>query len=462
MTMNKAVDIPIPRRVRAPLPPGPKGNPILGVMPEFNRDTLGFIERCRDYGDVVRMRFLYLTAYFLYHPDHIEYVLAGNPKNFLKSRSLHSPFFQRLVGNGLLTSEGEVWKRQRRLAQPAFHRQRISAYGDVMVDYATRMVSSWRTGEERDIHRDMMNLTMQVVVKTLFNADVSADADKVGQILSQMGKPFASQATLKWILDNRLPTRTHRRFNAAAGEIDEIVYRIIAERRSSGSDEGDLLSMLLAALDEDNSQMTDRQLRDEVMTIFLAGHETTALTLSWAWYLMGQNPEVENRFHAELDGVLGNRLPTVADPARLRYTEMIAKESMRLYPPAYGVGREAIEEFELGGYRVPAGSQLFMFQWAVQRDSRFFAEPERFHPERWTEDFSNSLPKYAYFPFGGGPRACIGNYFAMMEIVLLLATIGQRFRFSLLPDHPVSLLPAMSLRPKDGIRVRVENRRDSN
>ena len=442
------------------VPPGPEGNLILGVMPEFNRDTLGFIERCRDYGDVVRMRFLYLTAYFLYNPDHIEYVLVSNAKNFIKSRSLRSPFFQRLVGNGLLTSEGEVWKRQRRLAQPAFHRQRISAYGEVMVNYATRMISSWRAGDERDIHRDMMNLTMQVVVKTLFNADVSGDADKVGQILSQMGKPFASQATLKWILDNRLPTRTHRRFNAAAREIDEIVYRIIAERRSSGSDEGDLLSMLLAALDEDNSQMTDRQLRDEVMTIFLAGHETSALTLSWAWYLMGQNPEVEKKFHAELDEVLGNRLPSVADMARLKYTDLIARESMRLYPPAYGLGREAIEEFELGGYRVPAGSQLFMFQWAVQRDPRFFAEPERFYPERWTEDFSNSLPKYAYFPFGGGPRACIGNYFAMMEIVLLLATIGQRFRFTLLPDQPVSLLPAMSLRPKDGIKVRVENRRN--
>ncbi len=457
--MSKALNYSTDRRASAPLPPGPKGNLILGVMPEFNRDTLGFIERCRDYGDVVRMRFLYLTVHFLYNPDHIEYVLSTNAKNFIKSRSLRSPFFQRLVGNGLLTSEGEEWKRQRRLAQPAFHRQRISAYGHVMVEYTTRMISSWRADEERDIHRDMMRLTLEIVVKTLFNADVSGDADKVGRVLSQMVKPFASQATLKWILDNRLPTPTHRRFNAAAREIDEIVYRIIAERRSSGSDQGDLLSMLLAAHDEDGSQMTDRQLRDEVMTLFLAGHETTALTLSWAWYLLAQNPEVEAKFHAELDEVLDGRLPTVADLARLKYTEMIAKESMRLYPPAYGVGREAIQEFELGGYRVPAKSQLFMFQWVTQRDPRFFPDPERFCPERWTEDFSSSLPKYAYFPFGGGPRACIGNYFAMMEVVLLLATIGQRFRFSLLPDRPVSLMPAMSLRPRDGIRVRVENHR---
>ena len=427
-------------------------------MPEFNRDSLAFIERCRNYGDIVRMRFFYLTVTFLYHPQHIEYILSTNAKNFIKSRSLRTPFFRRLVGNGLLTSEGEEWKRQRRLAQPAFHRQRINAYGDVMVDYTERLIRGWKSNEVRDIHRDMMRLTLEVVVKTLFNAEVSGEADKVERALSELVKPFASQATLKWILDNRLPTATHRRFNAAAREIDDIVYRIIAERRSSGSDEGDLLSMLLAAHDEDGSQMTDRQLRDEVMTLFLAGHETTALTLSWAWYLLAQNPEVEEKFHAELDEVLAGRTPTVADMPRLKYTEMIAKESMRLYPPAYGVAREAINDFELGGYQVRAGSQLFMFQWATQRDPRYFTEPNRFYPERWTEAFSNNLPKYAYFPFGGGPRACIGNYFAMMEVILLLATIGRRFRFSLVPGHPVSLMPAMSLRPMDGIRVSVENR----
>ena len=442
----------------AQLAPGRKGNLILGVMPEFNRDALAFIEQSRDYGDVVRMRFFYLTVYFLYNPDHIEYVLSTNAKNFIKSRSLRTPFFRRLVGNGLLTSEGEEWKRQRRLAQPAFHRQRISGYGEVMVEYADRMISAWNQDEVRDIHRDMMRLTLEVVVKTLFDADISGEADKVGRVLSKMVKPFASQATVKWILDNRLPTPTNRRFHADAREIDNIVYRLIAERRSSGADQGDLLSMLLAAQDEDGSRMTDRQLRDEVMTLFLAGHETTALTLSWAWYLLAQNPEVEKNFHAELDEVLEGRLPGVADLPRLKYVEKIAKESMRLYPPAYGVGREAIKEFELGGYRIPAKAQLFMFQWVTQRDPRYFSEPNRFYPERWTEEFSNSLPKYAYFPFGGGPRACIGNYFAMMEVVLLLATIGQRFQFSLLPEHKVSLMPSMSLRPAEGIHVRVARR----
>lgn len=438
--------------------PGPKGGLILGVMPEFNRDSLAFITRCREYGDVVRTRFFYVTAYFLYHPADIELVLSTNAKNFIKSMTFRSPFFQRLVGNGLVTSEGEFWRRQRRLAQPAFHRQRISAYGDVMVEYASRTASSWRDGEIHDIHRDMMRLTLEIVVKTLFNADVSQDADNVGRILAEIVKPFSSQATLKWILDNRLPTPGHRRFDRATGEMDQIVYKIIAERRARGYDQGDLLSMLLQAHDDDGSQMTDKQLRDEVMTLFLAGHETTALALSWSWYLLGKDPEREKLFHDELDSVLGGELPSVADLPKLKYTEMIAKESLRLYPPAFGIGRQPISDCEIGGYQIRAGSQILAFPWATHRDPRFFTEPDSFRPERWTEEFVNQLPKYAYFPFGGGPRACIGNYFAMMEIVLLMATIGQRFRFSLVPDHQVTLLPAMSLRPREGIKGKLERR----
>ena len=409
---------------RAPLPPEWKGHPILGVMSEFNRDSLGFITRLRDFGDVVRARFLYVPAYFLYHPKDIEDVLVTNSKNFRKALSLRSPFFHRLVGNGLITSEGDFWRRQRRLAQPAFHKQRISNYGEVMVEYTERMLAGWKAGEVRDVHRDMMRLTIEVVVKTLFDADVSGDAENVGRALSEIVKPFASQATLKWILDNRLPTPGHRRFYRSVSEIDRIVYRIIAERRAAGYDKGDLLSMLLQAHDDDGSQMTDAQLRDEVMTIFLAGHETTALALSWSWFLLATNKEVEAKFHDEIDRVLAGRLPRVSDLPNLPYTEMIAKETMRLYPPAFGVGREAIEECEIGGYRVPRKTQIFSFQWATQRDPRFFDNPDDFIPDRWTPQFSEQLPKYAYFPFGGGPRLCIGNYFAMMEIILLMATIG--------------------------------------
>jgi cytochrome P450 len=431
----------------------------MGVMRDFNRDSLAFIEQCaRDYGDVVWMRFLYVPAIFLYHPDDIEYVLSTNPRNFIKSMSLRSNFFQRLVGNGLLTSQGEEWKRQRRLSQPAFHRQRVASYGQVMVDYTQRLASKWQAGETRDVHRDMMRLTLEIVVRCLFSADVSDDVDEVGSTLKELVKPFASQATLGWILNNRLPTPAHFRFHALAKKIDNVVYRIISERRTSEKDEGDLLSMLLAARDEDGSQMSDRQLRDEVMTLFLAGHETTALTLAWSWYLLGTHPEAEKQFHAELDEVLGGRQPKMEDLPRLRYTERIAKESMRLYPPAYGLGREAIDDCEIGGYRVPAGTQVFMFQWATQRDPRFYDDPREFKPERWTDEFNAGLPKYAYFPFGAGPRACIGAAFAMMEIVLVLATIGQKLRLEVVPDHPVSIFPSMSLRPKDGIKVVIENR----
>lgn len=448
-----------PGNAKSCVAPGPKGSLLLGVMSDFNRDTLGFITRCRNtYGDVVRMRFLYLTVHFLYHPDDIEYVLSTNAKNFLKSRSLRSPLFQRLVGRGLLTSEGEFWRRQRRLAQPAFHRQRINSYGEVMVNYTERMISMWKANDVKDIHREMMRLTLEIVVKTLFNADVSRDADRVGRILSEIVKPFASQATLKWIADNRLPTMTHRNFSRLADEIDTIVYRIIGERRASKTDEGDLLSMMLQAQDEDDGgTMTDRQLRDEVMTLFLAGHETSALTLSWAWWLLAQNPDVEKRFHNELDKVLQGRPPTLEDYSRLKFTEMIAKESMRLYPPAFGVGREAIEAFEVSGFRVPAKSQIFMFQWATQRDPRFFSDPDQFKPGRWSEGDQN-LPRYAYFPFGGGPRVCIGNYFAMIENVLLLATIGQRFRLRRLDEQPLELYPAMSLRPRGPMNMRLELR----
>jgi cytochrome P450 len=442
------------------IPQGPKGNFLLGVMPEFNRDSLAFIEKlARDYGDIVSTRFFYVPAYFIYHPDYIEEVLATKSRYFIKPLSLRTPFFHRLIGNGLLTSEGEFWRRQRRLAQPAFHRERISSYARVMVKDTEEMLATWRDGEIRDTHRDMMRLTMEIVTHTLFKANVSDDADKVARALGVLVEPFGSQATLKWILDNRLPTPANRRFHKVAAQLDEVIYRIIAQRRADDDQgQGDLLSMLLQAHDEDGSQMTDQQLRDEVITLFLAGQETTALTLTWAWYLLAQHAEAESRLWQELDEVLGGRAPEAADVPRLRFTEMIAKESMRLYPPAYVVGREAIESCEIGGYHVPQRMQVFMPTWVVHRDPRFFDEPLSFKPERWTPEFISTLPKYAYFPFGGGPRICIGNSFAMMEIVLLLATIAQKYRLELVSRHPVELQPAMSLRPRNGIRMRLDRR----
>jgi cytochrome P450 len=441
------------------VPVGPKGGRVLGNMREFNRDTLGFIERCaREFGDVVLTRFLYMPAYFLFNPEHIEYVLATGAKNFVKAVSLRSPFFLRLVGDGLVTSDGEFWRRQRRLAQPAFHRERVASYGETMVAFTERTLASWQDGQMLDAHEEMMMLTQSIVAQTLFSADVSTQAREIDEALSRIVRPFSSQATLKWILDNRLPTPGHLRFNRAVRKIDRFVYRIISERRASGEDTGDLLSMLLRAQDEDGDGMTDRQLRDEMMTLFLAGHETTALALTWAWYLLARNPEAEGALHAELGEVLGGRAPSVEDLPRLRYCEWVVKESLRLYPPAYAVGREAVRDCEVGGYRIPEGMQVFAFQWAVQRDARWYEEPEAFRPERWREEVAARLPKFAYFPFGGGPRQCIGNSFAMMEAVLILATIAQRFRLRLVPGHTVELLPAMSLRPKDGVRVKVERR----
>ncbi|MCA1591344.1 MAG: cytochrome P450 [Acidobacteria bacterium] len=445
--------------VAALVPGGPKGKLITGVMPEFNRDSLAFMERCaREFGDVVRTRFLYLSAYFLFHPDHVEQVLVTNNRNFIKPRPFRAPFLQRLIGKGLLTSDGEFWRRQRRLAQPAFHRDRTSAYGETMVAYTERMLASWRDGETLDAHEELMRLTQDIVVRTLFNADVSAEQNEIVESLGVLARPFESQATLRWIADNRLPTAGHRRFHRAAARLDKILYRIIAERRASGEDRGDLLSMLLAARDEDGTRMTDRQLRDEVMTLFLAGHETTALALTWAWHLLAWNAEAETKLHAELETVLGGRTPTAGDMPRLPYCEWVVKESLRLYPPAYVVGREAVGDFEIGGYRVPAGAQVFMPTYVIQRDPRFYDEPSEFRPERWREETASRLPRYAYFPFGGGPRLCIGQAFAMMEAVLILATIAQKFRLRPAPGHRVEIRPALSLRPRDGVRVLLEKR----
>lgn len=446
-------------RPKSNRPPGPKTRLISGVMRDYQADPLGFATRCvREYGDVVSARFLYVPCFFIYHPDYIEQVLVTEQRNFIKSVSLQTPFMRRLVGNGLLSSEGDFWKRQRRLAQPAFHRERINVYSQTMTAYTERMMASWQAGETRDVHEDMMQLTLEIVAKTLFDADVTDTAREVGQLLSIIVEPFSYQASFKWILDNRLPTPMHRRFHRTAQRLDEIVFGIINEHRANQSDRGDLLSMLLAAQDEDGSQMTDQQLRDEAMTLFLAGHETTALTMSWTWYLLAQHPEVEAKLMTEIESVLGGRTPTVADLPALKYADQVIKEAMRLYPPAYAMGRQALQEFELGGYRIPAKAQIFFFQYVTHRDPRYFAEPEKFQPERWTTDFVKQLPRYAYFPFGGGPRLCIGNSFAMMETVLILTTMAQRFKLKLKSGQTITPLPSITLRPANGVKMILEKR----
>jgi cytochrome P450 len=439
-----------------PLPPGPKGSFLWGNLGDYSRDPLNTMSRyAREYGDVVRMRFVHKPIYLVANPDLVEYVLVRGNRNFRKDFSLQ--LYRPILGNGLLTSEGDYWLRQRRLAQPAFLRQRINAYGETMVGYTERMLARWRSGMTFDLHAEMMHLTLDIAAKTLFGTNVSEEAAEVGSALETALRCIESRFEgFSYWLPEWLPTRTSRLLKDAIRRLDAIVYRIIEERRKSDVAGDDLISLLLHARGEDDGQpMSDRQLRDESMTLLLAGHETTALSLSWTWYLLSQNPEALQRLQEELEEVLGGRPPTVADLPRLRYTEQTVMESMRLYPPAYAIGREAIEECELGGFRVPAGTTLFLLQWVLHRDNRYFEEPERFRPERWSPERMQKLPKYAYFPFGGGPRQCIGNSFAMMETVLVLATMAQKFEMRLDPGHEVTLWPSITLRPKTGIRVTI-------
>jgi cytochrome P450 len=433
-------------------PPGPKGRLLGENLREYARDPLGFLSGCaREHGDVVRLRFMGQTFYLLSNPDLIEYVLVENNRNFTKTRLLRRN--RRLLGEGLLTSEGEFWRRQRRLAQPAFHRKRVAAYGEVMAAFAERSLEGWRDGETIDVHEEMMRLTLEVVAKCLFDADVRAEANDVGRAMKVALEDFSSQRRLIRI-PKSIPTPHNLRFERAARRLDEIVRAIIEEHRKGGDeDRGDLFSMLMLAEDESGQRMTDKQLRDEVMTLFLAGHETTANALSWAFWLLSLNAEADAKLAAELGRVLSGWAPTVANLPNLPYVERILKESMRLYPPAWVMGREAIGECEVGGYRMPTSTTALMSQWVVHRDPRYHHDPERFDPDRWTTEYEEGLPRFAYFPFGGGPRQCIGASFAMTEARLILATIAQRFRMELAPGQRVEPYASVTLRPKAGMRM---------
>jgi cytochrome P450 len=432
---------------------GPRPRFVIGNLPELARDQLGFYRRCAtQYGDVVPFRIGPRRAVLLSHPDHIEQVLVTQSHHFEKG-SLYK-VLRPLLGEGLLTSEGDFWRRQRRLAQPAFHRDRITSYGEVMVRYATRMLGAWRDGEVRDVHADMMQLTLQIVAQTLFDADVTSAAADVGQALEAAMRQLQSELnSVLSLLPARVPTPGRLRLRRAVRRLDALVLHLIAQRRLSPEERGDLLSLLMRARDEDGSAMSDGQLRDESMTLILAGHETTALALTWAWHLLALHPETRARLDEELRAVLGERPPTAADLPALRYAEGVGLESMRLYPPIAVIGREAIRDCEVGGHPVAKGTVVAFSQWVVHRDARHFEEPEAFRPERWADGLVRRLPRYAYFPFGGGPRLCIGQGFAMMEMVLLLATIAQRYRFTPVPGNPVVPHQLLTLRPKHGLRM---------
>jgi cytochrome P450 len=441
-------------------PPGPRGGLLLGSLPEFAADVLGFLTRCvREYGDTVRLRLPGHEVFVLNRPEDIETVLLTQRNNFVKHR-----FFWRHVtaifGNGLLTSEGDFWLRQRRLAAPAFHPDRIAAYGDVMTAYADRQADAWKDGEVRDLHADMMRVTMEIVSKTLFDVEVEKDVDEIGRSFDLVIREIAKRFRRPIKIADWIPLPGNRRYRRGVARLDRLVARVLAERRARPGDRGDLLSMLLAARDDEGRPMSDRQLRDELITLFLAGHETTAIALSWTLYLLAKNPEAEERLSREIREAVGDRLPRAADLSKLRYADAVVKESLRLYPPAYVVGRESVAACVVGGYDMAPRTTVYFSPWVLHRDARYFPDPDAFRPERWFDGSTNGLPKYVYIPFGGGPRVCIGERFAMMEGVLALTTLLRRFRFTMEGPDPTPF-PSITLRPEGGPIMKVVRRQSS-
>jgi len=444
------------RSVDAPGPP--RRYPLQNWL-ALQRNPLRFLEGVARHGDVARFRLGPVFVYLVNDPDLIRSVLVTRADAYHKGRALERA--RRLLGQGLLTSEGALHLRQRRLMQPAFHRERIAGYGETMVRYAGRAAERWKAGETIDVHKEMVALTLAIVGKTLFDADVEEEADEIGKALTEALELFQRLLMVPYgeFLE-KLPIPSTLRFRSARRRLDATIARLIAERRRNPRDRKDLLTLLLLAQDTegDGGGMTDTQLRDEAMTIFLAGHETTANAMAWTWHLLSQNPEAEGRLHGELDRVLEGRAPGVADLPRLRYTEMVLSESMRLFPPAWILGRRAIVDHELGGYRIPAGSIVLLSQWITHRDARYFPDPLRFDPQRFTAEAQAARPKFSYFPFGGGPRVCIGEGFAWMEGVLVLATIARRWRFLPVDGIPVTPAAMITLRPKSGLPMRIEAR----
>lgn len=435
-------------RLAPPLPPGPKGLSLILSKLEAAVDPLGSLTKCaRKYGDVIRLD---KDTYLVNHPDYIEYVLSNTNDLFLyniyKGIEVAAT---RFWGNGLPVSQGHFWIRQRRFIQSAYHRN-LSAWGDVMTEYTLHMLETWREGGTRNLHQDLMRLSLKIAAKVICGLDQPQQLDEIEAAL---------QATLRLLdnppqLDVAIPTRDKKQFHQTMQRLDEIVYGLIQQHRANGKETIDILSSLLMARDENNEGMTDQEIRDEVVTLLRASHKNTPTALLWVWYLLARHPKVEANLVAELETILGGRLPHFADLPHLRYLDMVIKESMRLYPLYPIVGREAMRDYEIGGYGIPKGAQVMVSAWLMHHDPRYFDEPETFKPERWADNLEKRLPKFAYFPFGGGPRLCVVKAYAIMEMMLLVATISQRFRLSLTPGYRLKLFDAFSgLRPKDGLEV---------
>ena len=443
------------------LPPGPKGTWIGGNVREFaDRRINFFLDIARKYGDLASFRFGPRRIFLASHPDLIEQVLVTDARHYIKH--FGARMYKPVLGNGLVTSEGSFWLRQRKLSQPAFLKQRVLSYAPMMRDLTERMLESWQTGQSIDVHFEFSRLTSGIALKTLFGLEEAGDREKFVETLRLAFDLMSNRFRSFFHPPLWLPTPSNRKLKRTVAELHAVVDGFIASGRAraktretysvnSTNEPEDLLMRLVNAQDEDGTRMTDRQLRDEAMTLYLAGHETTALTLTWSWYLLSQHPRVDGKLAAEWQRVLAGRAPTPDDLPNLPYTDAVLTEAMRVFPPVYLLGREATTDLELGGYRVKKGYTVFMSQWVNHRDPRYFPDPEVFYPERWQDGLAKRIPKYAYYPFGGGPRVCIGNTFALMEAAILLATVGQKFRFTLDEGAVIDVNPQITLLPKYGI-----------
>ncbi len=445
-------------------PPGPRINYVLASVAQmlprwFPFDPLEFaVQNARTFGDIVFYEVGSLRVYQLTHPDFARQVLVEEPGKFYKPWLLKRAF-RPFAGEGLLTSDGPFWKQQRKLIQPAFHHGALAGYADVMVRHTRRMLDTFDEGRVIELQAQMSALTLGVVVECLFGGDVSRHAGEVGRLMTVVLDASNHRLNSALRLPSWVPTKRHLRERRAMRRLDAILVELIELRRRAPAGGRDLLSMLLAAVDQDSgARMSDQQLRDEMMTLFLAGHETTANLLTWTWFLLARHPDAERALFDETDRVLAGRTPTLADLPNLPFGEMVIRESLRLFPPAPGVAREPVEDVSIGDYVVPKGSLISVHTFTMQRDARFFPDPERFDPSRFLPGWEQRVPRYAYLPFGAGPRVCIGNSFAMMEARLILATIAQRWRMRLEPDQEIRPVQLVTVRAKNGIRVRLERR----
>jgi cytochrome P450 len=422
-------------------------------------DPLDFyLAIAREFGDIAYFRLGPLRVYQLNHPELIRQILVDQAAKFYKPNLLKRAS-RRTLGQGLLTSDGALWKQQRKLIQPAFRHDRLAAYGDVIAAYAQQLANSFKDGEVRSIDQDMGRLTLAIVVKSLFGEDLSGKASEIGELLIAVAEASSDRMSAVLQLPPWIPTRRNLRERRALARLDAIISELISARRASAAQGDDLLSVLLAAVDaETGTGMTDRQLRDEVMTLFLAGQDTTAHALSWAWYLVARHPDVESELLEELQRTLAGRAPRAADLPQLLYTDMIIREAMRLFPPAPMFARQPVEDVTVGEWQIPKGSLIVVSVYALHRDPRFFPEPEQFTPDRFAPGWDERISRYSYLPFGGGPRVCIGNGFAMMEARLILATVAQRWKLSLESDAEIAPKQLVTLRPSRAVRIRVKKR----